>query len=306
MTRADVVLVYKKSQLQLALEKKNERIQHLLKSRHVSVRPMKDAHDAHCETLLQVERMLKEAGCRVKKVYRGRLRPEHAQGRLLITVGGDGTLLDASHKVKDAPALGVNSDTTHSVGFLCAADIRSFGAFLGDILSGRLAPTRVQRLQGKVDGVALPFPVLNDLLMSHKNPAATSRYLVSCGDIVEDHKSSGLWVSTAAGSTAAMMSAGGEVQAIDDDRLQLRVREPFTADGPAMRLPAIFFRGGETVTLTSKMREGRIWLDGPHNEVNWPMGSQVTLDAGAPPLHLYTTPEMATRRQRARARTSGS
>ena len=300
--RLDVVLVYKKSQFQLAQENRNARIQSLVDDDDVSVRPLLLAHQAHEASLRAVELALKAAGCNVRRLYRARLKPEHCEGRLLVAVGGDGTLLDASHKVTDGPAVGVNSDTARSTGFLCAADASSFPALLDDILTRKLVATPVRRLCGDVDGRPLPFPILNDILICHKNPAQTSRYLVDHGGVIEDHKSSGVWVSTATGSTAAVASAGGFIQDLGDARLQWHVREPFVADGPLWRHANFFFDhdGKDQVAVTSKMREGRVWLDGPHNCVVWPMGSRLTLHGRCPPLRLFATAEMAARRREAR------
>lgn len=300
MSRREALVVYKKSQLQLALEKRNSRIQRLLKKGDASVEPMGAAHDAHRVTLLEVERALKAAGFSFRRVYRARLRPPMTEGRLVVSVGGDGTLLDTSHKVTSSPVLGVNSDTARSVGFLCAAHRGTFAALLEEVLTGAWVPTPVRRLEALIDDAPLPFPVLNDLLVAHKNPAATSRYLIEHAGIIEDHKSSGVWVSTAAGSTAAMASAGGEVVALDDPRSQLRVREPFVADGPCIRLGTLWLLPDEKVVVTSKMREGRVYLDGPHEAFELPVGARLVLRNHAPPLHLYATDDMCRRREHAR------
>lgn len=300
MRRSAVLVVYKKTQLQLALEKRNSRIQRLLKRSDPSVEPMLASHEAHRATIQEVERAVRASGLAHQRVYRARLRAPMTEGKLVVSVGGDGTLLDASHKVRVAPVLGVNSDTSHSVGFLCAAHRGTFAALLDEILSGRFKPTHVRRLHGHIDDVPLPFPVLNDILMAHKNPAATSRYLIEHEGIIEDHKSSGVWVSTAAGSTAAMASAGGDIVDLDDARFQLKVREPFVADAPRYALDNLWLTAHEQVLIASKMREGRVYLDGPHEVFDLPMGARLLLHNRAPPLRLYATEEMRRRREQAR------
>jgi NAD+ kinase len=260
---------------------------------------MLEADATHQHTRRVVADALRAAGVTFKQVYRARLRPAMVEGRLVVSLGGDGTLLDASHKIKDAPVLGVNSDKAHSVGFLCAAHSENFGALLDDILSGRLKPTRVPRIAVRIDDVPLPFAVLNDVLLCHKNPAATSRYLIEHKQIVEDQRSSGIWASTAAGSTAAMASAGGDVLDLDDTRMQVRTREPFLADMPPYRLAHVTIGPKDEVTVTSKMREGRVYVDGPWEHRDLPTGARLTLRADGPPLFLYATAEMQKRRARA-------
>jgi NAD+ kinase len=294
--QTEVVLVYKKSQLRLALENRNSRIKRLLKRSDPSVRPMRAADEAHEATIAEVERALKAAQTHFRRVYRARLRPAMTAGKLVIAVGGDGTLLDTSHKIAASHVLGVNSDPVHSVGFLCASHRGTFEAHLDAILGGRWRPTAVRRLHGAIDDVPLPFPLLNDALVAHHNPAATSRYLIEHAGRTEDHKSSGVWISTAAGSTAAMASAGGKITALDDDRCQVQVREPFVADGPLLELASLWLPPNDQVVLTSKMREGRVYLDGPHEVLPLHMGARLVLHGRAPPLQLFATQEMAARR----------
>ncbi len=297
-----VVLVYKKSQLKLYLQKRNAHIARLLDEGDESVRPLVRAHEAHERTMVEVKRALRAAKVPFVPMYRASLRPDAARGKLVITVGGDGTLLDASHRVTDSAVLGVNSDPQTSVGFLCMATGASFAEALDGILVGRSHPMAITRLAGEVDGVAFPFPVLNDLLVAHKNPAATCRYIVARGDIREDQKSSGIWCSTATGSTAAMASAGGAVQHLDDPRIQLRVREPYAAekDGPA--LASFFLQPGETCEVVSRMREGCIYLDGPHERVVFGMGARLRIRQSPTPLLLYADQAMAERRANVQAK----
>ncbi|HEY1101740.1 MAG TPA: NAD(+)/NADH kinase, partial [Myxococcota bacterium] len=242
-------------------------------------------------------------------IYRARLRPEDTKNRLVVTVGGDGTVLDTSHRiVDDSVVLGVNSDPSRSIGFFCAATADSFADVLAEVLSGRLAPHRLQRLTGSIDDKPFPFPALNEILIGHKSPASTSRYLVERDGVVVDHKSSGVYVATAAGSTAAMRSAGGEVQQLDDTRLQWRTRELLTltpSSSTQTVAPPVhdrfFFGGDDVVTVTSRMREGRVWLDGPHVALELPMGARLKVSGRCPPLSLVVTAAMRRRRQLAGA-----
>jgi NAD+ kinase len=302
----EVLVVYKKSQLRLAVENKNVRITSLLEQGDVSVLPLRAAAEAHDQSVATVEAALRAAGCTVSRVYRARLRAEDTRGRLVVTVGGDGTVLDTSHRIADdSVVLGVNSDPARSIGFFCAATASTFAAVLDDVLSGALEPTTLQRLSGSIDGKAFAFPALNEVLIGHKSPASTSRYLVEHKGVTADHKSSGIYVATAAGSTAAMRSAGGTLQEIDDCRLQYRTRElltlsPATGEPVELALNTFFFEPNDEVTVTSRMREGRVWIDGPHVSLDLPMGARLTLSGRCAPLHLVVTEGMQRRRAAAR------
>lgn len=299
----EALLVYKKSKLSLYVqEKRNKRIGQLVEEGASIVENLRPAHEAHKATLEHVKRTLQEAGVSYRTCYRPRLKPEETEGRLIITVGGDGTVLDASHKITRAHVLGVNSDPERSVGFLCAATKETFPALLADVLAGRLLPTDVRRLHGTLDEGAsgpqpLPFPVLNEILVAHRNPAATVRYRIEARGHAEAHKSSGVWIAAPAGSTAAIASAGGRIQPVDDERWQLRVREPYLADLESEELLDLMLEPDERVRLTSKMPQGVIYLDGPHVRLPFPVGAVLEVTGAGPPLSLYVTEAMRERRR---------
>src|SRR5690606_40113643 len=97
---------------------------------------------------------------------------------LVVTVGGDGTLLAASHSVHDVPILGVNSAPRYSVGVFCAARAQGIRKTLADALEGRLPETRFSRMAVSVNGQVRSERVLNEALFCHAVPAATSNYIL--------------------------------------------------------------------------------------------------------------------------------
>ena len=205
---------------------------------------------------------------------------------LVLTLGGDGTFLDASHAVEGAPMLGVNSAPTTSVGHFCRADGPSFGEVFDEVLADRIQPVRVFRIEVEVDGRVLAPPVLNDALFAHSIPAGTSRYVLEAGGPPERQKSSGIWVSTAAGSTGAIHSAGGEgMDVADNALLQYRVREPYVEPGEAPRLLAGIEAG--PVRLRNLTTRASLFIDGPMHGHRVPIGSEVVFYPGRRPLMAY-------------------
>ena len=73
------------------------------------------------------------------------------------------------------------------------------------------------------NGAPVSTRVLNDALFCHRSPAATTRYILKLGKLVEEQKSSGFWIGPAAGSTAAQRSAGGKILPLASTDLQLVV-----------------------------------------------------------------------------------
>jgi NAD+ kinase len=105
--------------------------------------------------------------------------------------------------------------------------------------------------------------VLNEALFCHETPAAASRYVVVHGAKREEQVSSGFWVGTAAGSTGALHSAGGDIMPLGSRRLEFVVREPFAGGGWRYKLTKLFCAPGRSITVTSKMRDACLFLDGP-------------------------------------------
>ena len=66
-----------------------------------------------------------------------RLKGQLAISDLIITVGGDGTALGASHYIRGGALLGVNSAPGDSVGHFCSVNRKNFAARLDEILSGK-------------------------------------------------------------------------------------------------------------------------------------------------------------------------
>ena len=212
-----------------------------------------------------------------------------AGARFVISVGGDGTLLAASHWVTGAALLGVNSAPRSSVGHLTLARRASLPRILSRIASGTLLPHPVARLEVVLEGRTLP-PALNDVLIAHEQPAATSRYRLRLKRRVEDQRSSGLWIATAAGSTAGIRSAGGQAMPLDARRLQFRARELYRARGFGASLEAGFVEPGEKLVVESAMASGWLFIDGARMAVRFPFGAQAIFRVAEQPLRLFADP----------------
>lgn len=212
-----------------------------------------------------------------------------AGARLVISVGGDGTLLTASHWVTGASLLGVNSAPRSSVGYTTIARRANLARVLARIESGDLLPQAVARIAVELEGKLLP-PALNDVLIAHEQPAATSRYRLRLGRRAEDHRSSGLWVATAVGSTAGIRSAGGEAMALGDRRLQFRARELYRANGRGATLESGFVEPGQSLVVESAMEAGWLFVDGSRMAVHFHFGARAVFRVAEQPLLLFADP----------------
>ena len=254
---------------------------------------LRGAHAEHGRTVAAVRRALRARSLRWTEVaghpLTGHAGRPIAAGDLVISIGGDGTLLAASHHLGAGALLGVNSAPGDSVGHFCACRRADFPATLAAILDGRLRPRLLARLALRLDGRLLPEPALNDVLVAHPSPAATTRYRLEVGGRVEEHRSSGLWISTAAGSTAGIRSAGGRVMPRGSRRLQFRVRELLREPGRRYRLNRGFVPPRAALTVASKMPEGRLWIDGSRTAYPFPFGSRLVVSTDAPALRIFAS-----------------
>lgn len=281
-----VLVIYKKTMFAIyGRERRDPRFLRLLRRKDPTVARAWMAHQEHHAALDEVKSALRDAGCRFDVAYRARLRSLRGYG-LVVTVGGDGTLLEAARYTAEQPILGVNSSPSTSLGFFCGVEGGGFRALLARFLAGRASLTSFTRMRISINGKAVGCPVLNDVLFCHAVPAATSRYLVTFRGRTEEQRSSGIWFATAAGSTAAIRSAGGSVMPVSSRRIQYRVREPFVPGGKPYRIEHGFVAPGERFVVQSKMRRAMVYLDGPHQRHPVTLGDTVAVHPDGPRLNL--------------------
>ncbi len=279
-----VLVAYKKSTFQIyARERRDPKLLRLLRERDVTVSKLKRTHESHERTIEAVRAALDGLGCKATLVYRAQMRAIR-EVDLVVTVGGDGTILEVARHVEGVPLLGVNSAPGTSLGLFCGADRETVREQLARHLHGELVETPLARLALAVNGVRLS--VLNEVLYAHRNPAATSRYILSIGGKGEEQRSSGIWVSTAAGSTGGIHSAGGPVLPIASKSVLYWVREPFIQGKERPRLLHGSLPADREIVLTSKMRQGMIYVDGAHHSFPLGFGDRARLRGGAPPLRV--------------------
>jgi NAD+ kinase len=285
--RPRVLVVYKKSAYQIYVrERRHARVAKLVRARDRSVAGLMRAHRDHQQTVEEVRRVLDRLGVRAAFRYRSDRRGI-ADFDLVVTIGGDGTLLWASQLVgADCPVLALNSAPRDSIGYFTAGARAAAGQLLRDALGGRLKETRLCRMRVEIDGVLACNRVLNDVLFSHHCPAATTRYAIRLQGAEETQRSSGVWVATAAGSTAAIHSAGARVQPIESQRLQFVVREPYASEERRYHILKGSIAPGEHLEIQSHMRAARLYIDGPHMFRAIEIGAVVRMQRSDEPLSL--------------------
>lgn len=281
---------------------------------------------------------------------------------LVVAVGGDGTVLSASHFLDHGtiPLLGINSDPItrdesksvknksaderRSHGALCACTSNDMHRGLSRILygGGHLSSrTRIQCVLKTTFTETRLVPTLNDMLICNPSPAAVSRFRM--GWLEENHYpqeeeedrltttsdmgslseptqlykpptlnhygtvtrfggqsydvqksinvwSSGMWVSTSTGSTAAIKNSGGQVMERDSSDLQYLIREHMIeadADNDVQTIGNKPLRDGEKLHLRWNSHRGKVFIDGSHMTHDLSLGDELLITGDAPPLQLF-------------------
>lgn len=145
-----------------------------------------------------------------------------SDAELIIVVGGDGSVLDASVIAieKDIPVLGVNLG---KVGYLSEVEPDNL-----DILSGvmngkyKIEEKMLLSVVHVAGGAVIKSERLavNDVIISHDNFLGIADFLLEngVGDCVK-YRADGMILSTPAGSTAYNLSAGGPIVSHDIDSI---------------------------------------------------------------------------------------
>jgi NAD+ kinase len=282
-----VVVVAKRTAYQRFIEEEGDpRASLLIQKKNPAVRSWLESHAEHRRTVDLVMKELERAGAQALLLKRAHAAFDPGGAELVIAVGGDGTLLAASHNVDDTPILGVNSAPKHSVGFFCGATRKDFRRLLELALADKLRTVSLSRMAVAVNGRLRSKRVLNEALYCHDSPAATSRYILQIGRTTETQRSSGIWIGPPAGSTAAQRSAGGKVLPLASRQLQLVVREPYTPRGKKNALARAIIKPNQRVLVTSKMDDSSLFLDGPQRTIPVRLGDEIEFSLSDTPLRV--------------------
>lgn len=241
------------------------------------------SHKRHYMTLKRIENFLRQEHVPFTKICRGGQISDNTFD-IVITIGGDGTFLEAAHAIEKQIILGVNSDPRWSVGRFCAAKPDNFPEVFHALMQGKAPLIDIHRFELSLNKKRLPIRALNDVLICHKNPAAMSHYYLHLGRTREEQRSSGVWVATAAGSTGAIRSGGGRPSPLDSRKFQYLPRELYLGWKTRARLSGGFIRPPQRLQIGSLMRDGVFFIDGAHLQFPFPFGHTLLIQISRQPL----------------------
>lgn len=132
----------------------------------------------------------------------------------IITIGGDGTLLQAAHDLinKDVVFLGINKG---NLGFLAETGSDNISETLDRLLNDEIKIENRMMLKGSVQrkgNTIYESVALNDIVIHRNGGIRVSDYKVSVNDLyLNEYHADGIIISTPTGSTAYNLSAGGPI-----------------------------------------------------------------------------------------------
>lgn len=248
------------------------------------LKTLNQADQKHQETIEKLTQTLKKFPFEVEWAHRKNITLDGFD--LVITVGGDGTVLKASHIVTNQPLLGINSAPDYSVGALCSITPDQIEEKLGELQNQNYQLISYPRLKVVVNGQTKKVGALNDILYANQSPAGTSRYLVGLKNKVEEQKSSGVWIATALGSTAAIGASGGQKIAKDSLKFQYKVREPYYFDHKNYDFLGEVLPANEPLNITNHCLPAALFIDGVRHAIPLDFGDRVQITNDFNPLKV--------------------
>lgn len=162
----------------------------------------------------RVRKILEDAGATiVGEDFSGERALDDHDASLAVVLGGDGAILRAAHQMEDnqVPVIGVNLGR---LGFLADLSVEELASSVKDIVAGAYRVTSHVMLDCQVTGPkgTSSYRALNDVVVHAGVPFKMTTFeLFVDGEAVLTYAGDGLILSTAIGSTAHNLAAGGPI-----------------------------------------------------------------------------------------------
>ena len=304
MSYEKIVLVVRKTRLEELIERFGTRGQakFYLEQSGGDFGAYVEEDDAQRRSFDDLRRSL-ELGLKLQQVDRG-LVPTFvfAPTDLVVTVGQDGLVANTAKYVGAQPIVAVNPDPARFDGILLPFAPAEARTAVMRVLGGTARLRQVTLAEARLtDGQRLV--AFNDLFIgAHSH--VSSRYRIRWGAADEPQSSSGVLVSTGAGSTGWLSSVFNMVAGVaamcggqaarpvrmewEDPRLMFVVREPFASRHSRTSVVAGFVARGQELVLESQMPSGGvIFSDGIEEDfLAFNSGAVASIRAAAQTAHL--------------------
>jgi NAD kinase len=233
-------------------------------------------HEVFCSSARRVLHDLDRVGRKVQRIDWSFL-PNFifAPGDAVVVLGRDGLVSNTAKYLNGQPIVGVNPDPERIDGILLPFDPRTAAAGVARVVDKKAVCREITMAAVQLnDGQQLL--AFNDFYLG-QSTHVSSRYSLSWRGKTERQSSSGVLVSTGAGSTGWLSSTQNMAAAVsglllgdraprlpvlrldwEDPRLAFVVREPFRSRSSEVRLTAGLVEAGEELSFESHMPEGGV------------------------------------------------
>ncbi len=293
-----IVIVTRKTRLAELIERFNTRGQAKFYIEHSggNFAEFVNEDDVYRSALERVRKQV-DIGLKLQEVER-RFVPTciFSEKDLVITLGQDGLVANTAKYVKGQPIVAINPDPAQFDGILLPISVQGCGATVDRVLHGTsdVKPVTLARVVLNDGQSLLAF---NDLFIGPSSHIS-ARYQLTFNEKTEAQSSSGIIVSTGAGSTGwlssvfqmvngvcASFGSGEETRPMilpwDDTRLLFVVREPFRSRHSEAGIVAGIIQGGTSLVIESRMPTGGvIFSDGVEQDyLRFNAGASATISA---------------------------
>ncbi len=225
-----------------------------------------------------------------------------AESDLVVALGQDGLVANTAKYVGAQPLVGVNPDPERFDGVLLPFRPSQAREAVQAVLDGKARVRKVTLAEAALDD-GQRLLAFNDLFIGARTHVS-ARYRIAAGGAAEPHSSSGVLVSTGAGSTGWLSSVfnmaagvaawsggkGGRALRMEweDPRLAFVVREPYASRHSQAGIVAGVIEAGKEIVLESQMPSGGvIFSDGVEADfLEFNSGARARIRAASRKAHL--------------------
>ncbi|HQR09670.1 MAG TPA: hypothetical protein PLN21_22800 [Gemmatales bacterium] len=309
-TYQKVVIVTRKTMLDELVERHGTRDQaaFLLKQRGQSIDDVEDAHRQYTDALKKLKAAI-PSSVRHQIVERNFL-PNFLFGPhdLVVTLGQDGLVVNTAKYLQAQPIVAFNPDPSRFDGVLIPFTMNSAKASIAAALYDKLPLKQITMARARLDD-GQTLDAVNDLFVGIQGHAS-ARYQLGFRKKTEEQSSSGIIISTGAGSTGWFRSivtgangvAGGFVEQkklvdfkdkyrfdMEANELRFSVREPFISNTSKAEMIYGRIQGRDTLEIISRMSQrGIIFSDGMEADfLKFESGMRAKITVAQRKVHLF-------------------
>jgi len=179
---------------------------------------------------------------------------EKEEGDVVITIGGDGTLLKGFHLFPNIPICGIHMG---KLGFLAHIEYEKWKEAIDSICKKKykinLKTLAEMKLKDK------NYIALNDIVLTNKSPGRLIEYSVLIKDEILNFLSDGMIISTPTGSTAYNFANYGPVL---DEEVEGIILNSLVPHNISFRPIVVSNKERVKIFLGKKTKKASFWIDG--------------------------------------------